>query len=201
MTSRPKKPSSIFVGTDQWWLNATLDYMHGSAIEAYATGYLEVAGLVSRHLARGRRGQLTLDTAIFPLVYLWRHYFELRMKELNLSLSALFDEEPPKQNTQHDLGTLWGWLRPMLLRYNAPAKELRLASTVFKEFARVDYTSQTFRYQEDVKGNRTAQGITHINVAHFTSPMKKLARFLEGVSMAVSVDLQCKADMESYYGP
>jgi hypothetical protein len=195
----------MFVGTDdRWWLNAAINWIPTSfyALEAYATGYLQAATYLGRGLNRSRsRGgpRLTPDFCIYPLVFLWRHYLELRMKELLISLSALYDEKRPTL-TMHDLGTLWGRLRPLIERNRSASQaDLRRAHRIVREFAKKDPTSESFRYQEDKKGNRSLADVSLINIPNVNAKMKDISAILEAVSSSVSVQLEDKRDMEAYY--
>lgn len=164
-------------------------------MDTYASGYLEAAEYLSRVLAR-RHGPLTLDSCVYPLVFLWRHYLELRVKELLMTLSGLRDHSPPPLRG-HDLGMLWSRLRPLIETY-LPEADVRRADGIFREFAKVDPTSETFRYHEDTRGRRSAPDVTHINVVHFSSRLSELASALEGVSMAASVERQEVASIRAW---
>jgi hypothetical protein len=121
------------------------------------------------------------------------------MKELLISLSALYDEERPPLS-MHDLGTFWGRLRPVIERHGSATRaNLRRADHIVRDFAKVDPTSQSFRYEQDKRGNRSLADISHINVPVLNAAMKGLSEILEAVSMSVSVELEFKSEMETYY--
>jgi hypothetical protein len=121
------------------------------------------------------------------------------MKELLISLSALYDEQRPALS-MHDLGTLWGRLRPLIERNGSATKgDLRRTDHIVHEFAKKDPTSESFRYQEDKKGNRLLADVSLMNIPHVNATMKNISEILEAVSMSVDVELDNKRDMEAYY--
>lgn len=187
-------------GTKYWWFNATLNWVpDDSLLDTYATGYLQAAQFVGRTLARKRSVRLTLAAAIYPLVFLWRHYLELRFKELVLSFSDLRDQKPPANvMQQHNLSRLWSSLRPMV-RDQMTKKELALLDAVIQEFDAVDPTSQSFRYHASTKGQRSVSGVTHIGVPRLVAALSKVSDLLEGMSMAASVERDQRAEMYSDY--
>jgi len=121
------------------------------------------------------------------------------MKELLISLSALYDEARPRLSV-HDLGTLWGRLSPLVVRNgSATEADLRRIDRIVREFAKKDPRSESFRYHEDKKGNRWLADVSLINVPRVNATMKDVSDALEGVSNSVSVEFDEKRDMEAYY--
>ncbi|MEE8229762.1 MAG: hypothetical protein V3R69_07850 [candidate division NC10 bacterium] len=188
----PKKFPPLFVGTaERWWLNASLNWLPESvsvwALDLYAEGYREAAEHLGRAAAR-RRSTLTIDAVICPLVFLWRHYLEIRLKEIIISASALLGKHPIKPERTHNLNSLWKKARPLLEKaLNLQDGALLQADTIIKEFHNHDPTSQGFRYEVDKDGNPSPPTVTQINVSNLNRQMMQLARFLEGTSFAISV--------------
>jgi hypothetical protein len=192
---------SLFVGTtEQWWLNASLNWMPTSyqTLDAYAEGYLQAAQHLSRAVLR-RRTRLTLDYVAIPIVFLWRHYIEIRLKELIIASGALLGKRQKHAKT-HDLVNLWGQARPLLKNAaQVSDRELKRADTIIKQFANVDPSSEHFRYAEDSNGNRSLGGVRQINLGALTSEMIKLSALFEGASIMISVYLQQEADTRDDY--
>jgi hypothetical protein len=135
---------------------------------------------------------------IYPFIFLWRHYFELRLKELLITLSALHDEKRPAL-TGHDLGTLWDRLRPLMRKTGVPDRDLKRAERMFRDFAKVDPSSEAFRYHEGKRGKRLAEGVRQVNIPAALAAMKQVSDSLENVSFGASVELKDKHEMEAYY--
>ena len=190
----PTKFPGLFVGTaERWWLNASLDWAPGSltALSLYADGYRQAAEHLGRAAAR-RHSPFMIDAVVCPLVFLWRHYIEIRLKEIIFSTSALLGEPPPNTvEESHNLDFLWKKARSLLHRALSPnEKQLAQADHAIAEFHKHDPTSQAFRYAEDKKGKPSAPTQIQINISHFNRQMRRLARFLEGMSIVISVRIQ-----------
>jgi hypothetical protein len=97
---RPGDPS-----LDLAWIPQTSDQW-----EFYATGYREAADRLYESWRATRH-----DFLIFPLVFIFRHYTELRLKELSQSAAELLDL-PPDWRCNHRIDDLWRRLRPLLQR-------------------------------------------------------------------------------------
>ena len=199
---RATPPASIFTGTaERWWLNASINWFPGSlaTLNAVAEGYLQAANHLGRAISSSRRvRRLTVDMCIYPFIFLWRHYFELRLKELLITLSALYGEKRPAL-TGHDLGTLWGQLRPLMRKTGVPDRALKRADRMFRDFAKVDPSSEAFRYHEGKTGKRLAAGVTQVNIPAAHTAMKQVSDMLENVSFGASVELKDSNAMEAYY--
>ena len=135
-----------------------------------------------------------IDAVICPLVFLWRHYIEIRLKEIIISASALLGKPPSKKAEKtHNLDVLWRQSRVLLEKILNPNKrDLARVESIINQFREHDPTSQGFRYAKDREGNPTAPTKTQINVSNLNRQMKQFAKFLEGSSFAISVYLQEK---------
>ena len=183
-----KKPRLLGPTAKDWQLNASLNWIPDShdALDMYAEGYLEAAKLVSRAAVK-KGSKLTIDAVLWPMVFLWRHYLELRLKELIVSAADLSGGRTPRVMT-HDLGMLWRTAKELLTKtVTISAAELRVADAVFSEFASSDALSEAFRYPTDKKGQRLAMSRSQINLRRVKITMEALSRILEDVSIEISV--------------
>ena len=74
----PNSKDKLFADNkDFWQLNACIDKFNG--IAAYASGYLEAAKLLARIVIYAQRH---MDTLVYPIIYLYRHYLEIQLKDL-----------------------------------------------------------------------------------------------------------------------
>ena len=82
-----------------------------------------------------------------PIMFMYRHYIELRLKSLLLDAGELLDE-PQDIPAQHYIRTLWQRVRSLLLKIS-PGSDgdwFTRADQVINEFDRLDPTSFAFRY-------------------------------------------------------
>jgi hypothetical protein len=176
------KRKGLFAPADDWQHNACINYLPDS-IHAYADGYKEAAEIVVGHAISRRAAN---DTLVYPILFLYRHYLELRLKELIASGSVLIGKRirPP---ADHRLDNIWGVCRPILKKISPqePANSFKTIGECIKEFARFDASSQSFRYSRSRNGQRSLEGVTHINLRNVRDTMSKVSGLLDGASMAI----------------
>ena len=173
---------------DLAWIPQTAAQWH-----TYADGYKEAA----ERLYESWR-QLSDDSLVFPLVFLYRHYTELRVKELLQSVHHLLDL-PKDWKCSHHIDDLWKTLKPLLQRAapHEPERDFTNAERLILELARRDPISQEFRYPEDRDGKRHLAELQCLDVGNFFTAMGQLSAFLDGASMAISVYLDEKRSVEA----
>ena len=81
-------PSFLGAGAD-WWNNACVGFAH-SEWEIYARGYIHAADLLVSHVDAFGSDQ---DVLVYPILFLYTQYFELRRKQLTRDASVLLDVE------------------------------------------------------------------------------------------------------------
>jgi HEPN domain-containing protein len=171
--------------------------------DAYAEAFKLGAETLLRHVFESR---MHLDLLIFPVVFLYRQYVELRLKEL-IEVTRHLDTE---DRQTHDLARLWRKVRPELEQlFPGSIDHLDAAEQKISELAALDPRSFTFRYPQDRTGNATLPsppnavevgadgfpipwlpppGPRQIDVPRFKERMKDLARLLDGCSTQIYED-------------
>jgi hypothetical protein len=147
------KPGDILFRSDEdpqsdAWLNWAL-----RGWDAYASGYLEAANLlVEKALETGQR----TDTLIYPMAFLYRHYLELRLKEIIVQSRGLLAGQSDFKR-EHRLLVLWNSVRLILENVwpNGPTIDLNAVENVILQFHDLDSKSEAFRYPVDLKDNAT----------------------------------------------
>ena len=180
-----------------WHLNATL-HLGSNDWDAYASGYKEIADMAVDQLLES---QHMPDYQAYPIIFLYRHYLELRLKELLKASSMLFDE-PARIPFDHHLLPLWQRIRPQLERLWNDEQSLARHNEItarLKEFDVVDAGSFSFRYPEDGRGNSNLQALSVINVKHIKDVVTAISHVLDGSSMGIDHHLEMKHEMESEY--
>lgn len=153
----------------------------------YAEGYRDAA---EQLYATWQASKGCPDYIIFPMVFLYRHYVELRLKELLQAADSLL-ELPRDWQCDHNLDYLWNLLRPRLAQISPsePDRDSQNAGRLIAELSARDKTSFAFRYPVDKSGNSNTRDLDHLDVDNFVRAMRQLAAFLDGASMAISVYL------------
>lgn len=141
------------------------------------------------------------DALVFPICFLYRHYIELRLKEIITSGRSFLDENdtfPQHHKIQH----LWELAKTITKKVFFDKKEpldLSIAEHVISEFSKLDPGSFAFRYPVDKVGENTLNGISHINVRRVANYIDKFSDSIDAISMEISVYLDHKRGMLSEY--
>lgn len=117
-TAEPKDRMSV----------ACLNFGHPEI--GYVNGFRMIADLAVQHVLDTGNDQ---DYLVYPIVFSYRQYLELRIKGLLGDASQLLDAaDPPSQLMgSHRLVPLWDILQPLLLRVFPDAAEFDWSATVF----------------------------------------------------------------------
>ena len=191
----PKLDDKLFVEAEDWWMNACLNWYHDPT-ELYIVGYKEAADSLVDSIAN-RKG--SADSLVFPIVFLYRHYVEIRLKSLLLDGSRLLDREH-KQKPEHQLSKLWPKVRSILdeLWPNEKGEDLEAMDSLIAQFEEVDPRTTTFRYPKDFDGNNSLKlDAPRVNLRNLAEVVGAMSIILEGSAGAISEYQDYKRDMQS----
>ncbi len=192
----PRKGDRLFRsdGAD-WWSNACLNYLHDH-LGSYIVGYKQAGDLLSEYVTEAHRNQ---DTLVYPIVFLYRQYIELQLKQLIRDGNRLLEvhDDFPKH---HDIWRLWKACRKILeeVEPESPKTDFDAVEEGIQQFSQVDPNSMAFRYPMD-KDGAPLVNLRHINLRNFSEVVNRVAALLEGASCCISSYLDAKEEMESYY--
>ena len=102
MTEDFRRFESVFCGDADWQTNACLNWLN-DPIELYATGYKEAGDRLVEFVLLNSRDQ---DFLIYPIVFLYRQYVELRLKEI-IKEGLILLEEGNAFPKHHKIWELW----------------------------------------------------------------------------------------------
>ncbi len=180
---RSKFPSEfagqkLFVRGDDWQNNAMLGWAP-YPMDIYAAGYKDAADAILYALSERRT---SLDSVIYPLVFLYRQGLELQIK-LILPLARQLANSPAKEDHSHSLMPMWAELRTLLneLTPHACDQEVPAMEQFLHQLAEIDPQSFSFRYPEDKKGQLSLPDLHHINVRHLSEVMDSMFMLLSGI--------------------
>ncbi|MEX5567972.1 hypothetical protein Q1J55_09110 [Pseudomonas syringae] len=180
---RSKFPSEfagqkLFVRGDDWQNNAMLGWAP-YPMDIYAAGYKDAADAILYALSERRT---SLDSVIYPLVFLYRQGLELQIK-LILPLARQLANSPAKEDHSHSLMPMWAELRTLLneLTSHACDQEVPAMEQFLHQLAEIDPQSFAFRYPEDKKGQLSLPDLYHINVRHLSEVMDSMFILLSGI--------------------
>jgi hypothetical protein len=147
----------------------------------YAEGYKIAAELIENKLLENPEKQ---DFLIYPLVYTYRHYIELKLKEIIVEGHGILSKTKDFQKENHDLIKLWiEFQRTMKLvykdEYQAPPPTIEKK---IKELHDTDKNSDGFRYPINQKGKQNLENLKIINFRNFKDEVLEVKRYLEAIA-------------------
>jgi hypothetical protein len=194
----PEKGDKLFASGDDWWHNDCLNYVSDDW-ELYIGGYKKAGDVLVNYIKETHRDQ---DFLVFPIVFVYRQYLELRLKKLIKDCRRLFSEQPSFPRV-HELDKLWVVCRQLLVKLEPKvvAEDLDAVDESIQQFCELDPSSESFRYPSNQKGFKSLPSdLKYINVRNLADVMEKLSSFFEAGEMMVSVYLDYKSDMERNFG-
>ena len=180
-----------------WYLNACL-HVTPETWDTYAEGYKRAGDILVQYVIDNNRDQ---DFLVYPIVYLYRQYLELRLKELIFVGSRLLDQNA-KLPTHHDLLRLWRQVRPLIEEVWPNSQTNNYLDAIedrLEELSSVDPGSYAFRYPQDIQGSPTLVGIRHINLRQLRDVIQGISNVLDGSSIGMGEYLKAKHEMMADY--
>jgi hypothetical protein len=131
-------------------------------------------------------------------LYLYRHYIKLRLKEIILIGSRLYDrnEGLPKH---HRIDELWKHARAVI-KESSNTGGLDVADACITEFSKMDYDSESFRYPITKEGKHSIQS-DHlvISIRNLREVMDRPGSFLDSASDYLYILHDQKTEFEDNY--
>ena len=105
----PQNGDKLFIEGDDWYYVACLNDRRDN-LELYIVGYKEAGDVLVKHVMETQRHH---DSLVFPIVFMYRHYLELRLKQL-IRDGNLFLGNPSTFPKHHRIDTLWAECKVIL---------------------------------------------------------------------------------------
>ncbi len=178
------------------WVNKGLQEF-GSYADSYQTGALDLINLALND-------RTSRNYNLYPIVFLIRHYIELRLKELIYGLNFCKDQSSAFP-VHHNIHTLWGEFKVAYLSLGEKpyGDTFEVIDELIKEMWIVDPNSMAFRYPVDKQGNKI-QKLEYVNLANLKETFIRLCFVFDGVAMQISHYVEITEEMlqdfySSYY--
>ena len=184
-TRLPSTDDKLFAEGPDWRMNTCRDMYHDHS-ELYIIGYKDAADLLVKTVASG---QGTADSLIFPIVFLYRHYIELRLKSLLKDGHRLLDREY-NEKPGHQLSKLWLNVRDILVEIwpEEDKRQFDAVGSLIEQFEKVDPRSTSFRYPKDLEGNKSVNfDVPRVNLGNLSEVVGAMSIILEGSATGISV--------------
>ena len=173
----PKPGDKLFVpGNGR--TTAYLGYRASSSV--YAIGYKESADALIERVIEKDSGA---DLQFYSIAFLYRHYLELRLKELLISGGHVVYNESKLQHL-HDLHNLWEPVRDILesITPDTYSAEMDALGKCIDELCILDAESMSFRYPVNKKGQPTLRGIERVELVNLKAVMERISAFLDAAT-------------------
>lgn len=175
------------------------------ATHHYSKGFRMAARRLVEQLIEGKSGEFSVDTAVYPIVFLYRHHFELTLKLLVVAGRAFLKEsgDPP---FGHSLKALWATAMPIMERCfdDADWSQNAVVTSLLQEFSELDPNGEAARYPQNRNGVKHFGTLWILHVRHFAEVAERLSDYLSKVLFAIEhtheQQLEWEAEMMSYYG-
>ena len=183
MKNNKTRHPPVFASADDWQNNACISQYSGKEV-AYLEGYRLAADTLVDHVKETGRSQ---DYLVYPIVFLYRHYFELLLKLIIADGRELLDNKRGFP-THHRLIDLWNEAKGLTRRtwktHDPP--EMGEVDHVIAEFVKLDPEGESFRYPVKKDGKNTLPQIKLINLRQLSDSLKGVSEFLDGVHSGIS---------------
>ncbi|OEU56998.1 MAG: hypothetical protein BA871_14595 [Desulfuromonadales bacterium C00003096] len=189
----PRKGDQLFRDDGGWLYNACLNYLpYSDTLTLYADAYKRAGDLLIEYIKEKNRDK---DLLVYPLVFLYRHYIELRLKEIIRDGNQLLDisKKFPKH---HRIDELWKECKRILEEVEVPSKDLEAVEECILQFTEKDPISMAFRYPTDKKDNLSLPGLSHINLRNLAEVITRIGSLLDSASDGISEYLYIKQEAE-----
>ena len=180
-----REPLFEFKEGDSAYLNAYVNANIGDS--DYIEGYRKAGDLLVEWVAQQGEDQ---DVLVFPIMFAYRQFLELRLKSLD-DLSAALREQPKPERKSHDLMKVWNRVRPGIESLNDDSVDCYLDDIEkrLNEFNDLDARSDAFRYSHDKNEQPSIPDVMYINLKQVSEVVKGIAHILDG----------CYEMMDEYY--
>ncbi|MBD3338588.1 MAG: hypothetical protein GF353_05750 [Candidatus Lokiarchaeota archaeon] len=161
--SWPEKKKSIFSERKDWWNKASLEISSNTEGLAIYTQSFKDAG--DRLVEYAQSDKTSINFLVFPILFLYRHYIELALKEIILSATQYLEKENNAINS-HNLSHLWDETKKLIseVDLDIPEDEIVAVENQIIQFHKLDMSSMTFRYPVDKQGNVFKNLSEYINI-------------------------------------
>jgi len=181
----PDKKKSLFSTKKDWWNLARIEITDlDEGLTIYTDAYKNAADILVEY---AKKDKTSINFLVFPILFLYRHYIELALKELIYTASKYLDD-PQYSFGSHNLIYLWEKTKKLISElvkvidgFNISEDELIAVENQIKQFDSLDKSSMTFRYPVDKNGNVIKNLSDYINIENVRQIMDGLFSWFYGL--------------------
>lgn len=187
----PREGDEVFTPGDDWQMNACVNW--GGGWPLYMIGYKNAAGILVARVADDR-GEA--DALVYPIVFCFRQYLELLLKD-TLKEARRYHGVHGSFDNAHPLLHHWRPLRPLLeKRWPDHPGPLDAVEENLSQFDAVDQGSFAFRYSVTKAGDQSLpREMQHINLRNLKEVVERIGTFLESCGEAMKYEREVADEM------
>lgn len=181
----PRAGDHVFLAGDaDWSMNACVNW--GGGWTLYAIGYRNAGDALFERVAQDR-GEA--DALVYPIVFCYRQYLELMLKDTLVEARRYFGIDEPF-DPEHSLMHHWVPLRALLeKRWSDHPEPLDAVGENLGQFDEVDKGSFAFRYSTTTSGQPSLPNeMEHINLRNLSEVVARIGTFLEACATGLSAE-------------
>lgn len=184
---------SVFDVVGDWRYNAVCFGFRTDGLP-YLEGYFEAADYLVDHFL-----DMTQDFAVYPTMFLYRHYIELGLKNILYLLESYHDIQRQEPLIEHQLTKIWKLVKPLLKKCEESFDDEHLEGVekVIIDFDKFDAGSLTFRYPVTKNNSPSMEEHTRINLLQVQKIVRILSSYINMISNGLYAEVELKADYES----
>lgn len=175
---------------------------NGVAFAGYIEGYRIAANkLIDEAIEAAKQYRIEVcDTLVFPILFLYRQYIELALKDMFITCSFHSNDEIVNfiNKSNHDLMRAWEMIKPIMKNCatgEEDDKSIEIAESYIRQFHSFSKTSFEFRYPIDKKGDIIHSEPYRLDLLNLKDKMERLSHFFDGVSSQMLVYRDYEEDL------
>ena len=164
--------------------------------ELYYSGYKHAADLLIDKAPE----EFSPDELLYPIVALYRHFVEMRLKGLLARISELGEDTINLESLgKHNIGTYWDDLKIHFHHFKPPLPpdQVETVEKCIHEFSKLDPESQSSRYPWDKKGTTSFSDLQAVNIKHLKITIEKLDNFFDIIGIAIDLEQEWRQEQTS----
>lgn len=165
-----------------------------SSFDTFADAYRKAADVLVERVG----GEFLGHHIVFPIAQLYRHYVELRLKEIIVSARSVRNE-PGGFPRRHQLRDLWKLTLPYMNGLSAELTDAHVqsVSALVEQLDDMDPSGTSFRYPVEAGQAPAFADVSHVNLKRLRDAVAGIAAVLDGASLLLSVELDLISEMRS----
>ncbi len=180
----------VFDSDADRWHTAWLNHAGADGWCLYADGYKRAADMLVKHL----KTTYDVNTVMYPIMFLYRQYIELSLKEI-VTYGRYLNEDPRPPKPSHALEGLWQESKSIIKKHlsDVPPENLDQIESLIQKFSELDPTSTGFRYPADKESNPSfPYDLGAINLKRVAEVMNRFSSLLKPIldMLAICEDLE-----------